>query len=153
MQQSTSIPVILRRIFTSLLSPAYFDISFDTVSICWLITSMDARDVSRIILSTGVTRGGDNDLSHSIPDLLNISLLILFYNHIYHRGLNVLCLPILSWFWIVLFCVSLLLLLSLSYCFGIYDSYIKSVRNRSDNILASSLSDFILLASAIIFVL
>ena len=71
--ENTSIPVILRRIFTSLLSSAYFDISFDTVSICWLIASMDVIDESRIILSTGVTRG-DSDFSHSMPDLLNISV-------------------------------------------------------------------------------
>jgi hypothetical protein len=42
--ENISIPVMLRRIFTSLLSNdnAYFDISFDTVAICWLIVSMDA---------------------------------------------------------------------------------------------------------------
>ena len=71
--ENTSIPVILRRIFTSLLSLAYFDISFDTEFICWLIVSIDSIDVSRIILSTGVTRG-DSDLSHSMPDLLNTSV-------------------------------------------------------------------------------
>ena len=72
--ENTSTPVILRRILTSLLSnDAYFDISFDTMSICWLIASMDAIDESRIILSTGVTIGV-SDFNHSIPDLLNISV-------------------------------------------------------------------------------
>jgi hypothetical protein len=67
------IPVILRRILTSLLSPAYFDISFDTVYICSLVASMDSIDVFMIILSTGVT-SEENDLSYSILDLLNISV-------------------------------------------------------------------------------
>ncbi len=73
--ENISIPVMLRRIFTSLLfnDAAYFDISFDTTSICWLIASMDAIDESKIILSTGVTKGV-SDFSHSIPDLLNISV-------------------------------------------------------------------------------
>ena len=58
----------------SLLSPAYFDISFDTVSICWLIAYIDSIDVSRIILSTGVI-WEDKDLSQSmIPDLPNMSV-------------------------------------------------------------------------------
>lgn len=70
--ENISIPVILIRILTTLsYYDAYFEISFDTVSICWSIASMDAIDVSKIILSTVVT-WEDNDLSHWIHDLLNI---------------------------------------------------------------------------------
>ena len=64
---------------------------------------MGAIDESKIILSTGVTRG-DNDFNHSIPDLLLIYRLNQFDNHIC-QGLNVLYLPVLFWFWIELFCV------------------------------------------------
>jgi hypothetical protein len=71
--ENMSIPVILRRILAYSLSHAYFDISFDTVSICRLIASMDAIDVFRMILSTGVIRGY-NDFNHSIPDLPNRSV-------------------------------------------------------------------------------
>jgi hypothetical protein len=67
---------------------------------------MDAIGEFKIILSTGVVKGEDNYLGHTMPDLLlNISVKSVWWL-ICQGGLNVLYLPsVLFWFYGVIRCV------------------------------------------------